>query len=180
MVLRSAAARPPATRNAVPARTESPGHSVSPFSSTDLKTGAEWQAIRSPHASAVSGLPPSVFYPMGARVSDLIGRSVDLIDLNINTPSPATCARRMNSSAWDKFRKQQPTEREQLQLWCLEFADFWPNAAPPPRLKLNLSSLAAWLHSFYTGVENVLSARRWSRTADRCAMISGIVNFCSG
>jgi predicted nucleotidyltransferase len=35
---------------------------------------------------AVSGLPPSLFYPMGARVSDLIGRSVDLIDLDQNTP----------------------------------------------------------------------------------------------
>ena len=35
---------------------------------------------------AVSGLPPSVFYRMGARVSDLIGRSVDLIDLDVNTP----------------------------------------------------------------------------------------------
>ena len=35
---------------------------------------------------AVSGLPPSAFYRMGARVSDLIGRSVDLIDLDINTP----------------------------------------------------------------------------------------------
>ena len=35
---------------------------------------------------AVSGLPPSVFYRMGARVSDLIGRSVDLIDLDMNTP----------------------------------------------------------------------------------------------
>jgi hypothetical protein len=35
---------------------------------------------------AVSGLRPSVFYRTGARVSDLIGRSVDLIDLDINTP----------------------------------------------------------------------------------------------
>ena len=35
---------------------------------------------------AVSGLPPSLFYRMGARVSDLTGRSVDLIDLDINTP----------------------------------------------------------------------------------------------
>jgi predicted nucleotidyltransferase len=35
---------------------------------------------------AVSGLPPSVFYRMGARISDLVGRSVDLIDLDINTP----------------------------------------------------------------------------------------------
>jgi predicted nucleotidyltransferase len=35
---------------------------------------------------AVCGLPPSVFYRMGARVSDLIGHSVDLIDLDRNTP----------------------------------------------------------------------------------------------
>lgn len=35
---------------------------------------------------AVSGLPAPVFYRMGARVSDLIGRSVDLIDLDMNTP----------------------------------------------------------------------------------------------
>ena len=35
---------------------------------------------------AVSGLPPSVFYRMGARVSDLVGHSVDLIDLDSNTP----------------------------------------------------------------------------------------------
>lgn len=35
---------------------------------------------------AVSGLPPSIFYRMGARVSDLIGRSVDLIDLDQSTP----------------------------------------------------------------------------------------------
>jgi predicted nucleotidyltransferase len=35
---------------------------------------------------AVSGLPPSGFYCMGARVSDLIGRPVDLVDLDINTP----------------------------------------------------------------------------------------------
>ena len=35
---------------------------------------------------AVSGLPPAVFYRTGARISDLIGRSVDLIDLDRNTP----------------------------------------------------------------------------------------------
>jgi len=35
---------------------------------------------------AVSGLPPSVFYSVGAKVSDLIGRTVDLIDLDKNTP----------------------------------------------------------------------------------------------
>jgi len=35
---------------------------------------------------AVSGLPPSIFYRMGARVSDLAGHAVDLIDLDVNTP----------------------------------------------------------------------------------------------
>jgi len=35
---------------------------------------------------AVSGLPPSVFYRIGARVSDLIGRQVDLLDLDMDTP----------------------------------------------------------------------------------------------
>jgi predicted nucleotidyltransferase len=35
---------------------------------------------------AVSGLPPAIFYKMGARISDLLGRSVDLIDLDVTTP----------------------------------------------------------------------------------------------
>ena len=35
---------------------------------------------------AVSGLPPAIFYRMGARISDLVGRSIDLIDLDSNTP----------------------------------------------------------------------------------------------
>lgn len=35
---------------------------------------------------AVSGLPPSVFYRLGARVSDLVGRPVDLVDLDRDTP----------------------------------------------------------------------------------------------
>ena len=35
---------------------------------------------------AVSGLPPSMFYRIGARLSDILGHSVDLIDLDISTP----------------------------------------------------------------------------------------------
>ena len=35
---------------------------------------------------AVSGLPPAAFYRMGARVSDLLGRMVDLVDLDVSTP----------------------------------------------------------------------------------------------
>ena len=37
---------------------------------------------------AVSGLPPALFYRLGARVSDLLGRTVDLTDLD--TPTPFT------------------------------------------------------------------------------------------
>ena len=35
---------------------------------------------------AVSGLSPHRFYRVGAQVSDLVGRTVDLIDLDIPTP----------------------------------------------------------------------------------------------
>ncbi|HMC27892.1 MAG TPA: nucleotidyltransferase domain-containing protein [Verrucomicrobiae bacterium] len=35
---------------------------------------------------AVSGLPPSIFYRTAARLSELLGRSVDLIDLDRATP----------------------------------------------------------------------------------------------
>jgi predicted nucleotidyltransferase len=35
---------------------------------------------------AASGLPPSIFYSMGAKISDLTGRSIDLVDLDKSTP----------------------------------------------------------------------------------------------
>jgi len=35
---------------------------------------------------AVSGLPPSIFYRMAARLSEVLGRSVDLVDLDRATP----------------------------------------------------------------------------------------------
>ena len=35
---------------------------------------------------AVSGLPASLFYRVGARISDLLGQPVDLIDLDTDTP----------------------------------------------------------------------------------------------
>jgi predicted nucleotidyltransferase len=35
---------------------------------------------------AVCGLPASIFYRMGARLSDLLGRQVDLVDLDVSTP----------------------------------------------------------------------------------------------
>ena len=57
---------------------------------SDLKRSDNFDANCSGDAAsdldpAVSGLLPSVFYRMGVRVRDLIGRSGDLIDLDINT-----------------------------------------------------------------------------------------------
>jgi predicted nucleotidyltransferase len=52
------------------------------FGSTARRTGDDASDLD----LAVSGLPPSIFYRVGARISDLIGRSVDLIDLDVDTP----------------------------------------------------------------------------------------------
>jgi hypothetical protein len=61
----------------------------------------------------------------------------------------------MNSSAWDKFRRQQATEREQLVRLISgmqRILSKCPDMAPD---EIELSALAATLHSFYTGVENI-------------------------
>jgi hypothetical protein len=61
----------------------------------------------------------------------------------------------MNSSAWDKFRKQQATEREQLRrlLWGIQRLLARCRQTAPSEIEI--SALAATLHSFYTGVENI-------------------------
>ena len=35
---------------------------------------------------AVTGLPPKVFFPTMAKVSDVFGRAVDLVDLDVVSP----------------------------------------------------------------------------------------------
>lgn len=61
----------------------------------------------------------------------------------------------MNSSAWDKFRKQQSTEREQLQRLLSGIHPLLTKCRTTVPTEIELSALAAVLHSFYTGVENI-------------------------
>ena len=61
----------------------------------------------------------------------------------------------MNSSGWDKFRKQQATEREQLQRLLSGIHGLLSRCRDTAPNEIELSALAATLHSFYTGVENI-------------------------
>ena len=61
----------------------------------------------------------------------------------------------MNSSEWDKFRKQQAAEREQLQRLLFGIERLLTQCRDTAPTEIELSALAATLHSFYTGVENV-------------------------
>ena len=61
----------------------------------------------------------------------------------------------MNSSGWDRFRKQQATEREQLTRLLGTMQPLLSNCRETAPTDIELSALAAVLHSFYTGVENI-------------------------
>ncbi len=61
----------------------------------------------------------------------------------------------MNSFAWDKFRKQQAAEREQLQRLLFGIHGLITRCRTTTPTEIELSALAATLHCFYTGVENI-------------------------
>jgi hypothetical protein len=61
----------------------------------------------------------------------------------------------MNSSAWDKFRRQQATEREQLRRLLAGIQPLLNQCRDMSPNEIELSALAATLHSFYTGIENI-------------------------
>ena len=59
----------------------------------------------------------------------------------------------MNCSVWAEFQKQQAVEREQLRRLLGEYRALLQTVTPDP---VQLYALAGLLHSFYTGVENIL------------------------
>ncbi len=58
---------------------------------------------------AVSDLPPEVFFRAMGKASRVLGRPVDLIDLDEDNLLRDTLKKKMSSGAWDKLRKQDGT-----------------------------------------------------------------------
>ncbi len=56
---------------------------------------------------------------------------------------------------WDKFHKQQAAEREQLQRLLTRFHRLLAQCRDTVPTEIELSALAATLHSFYNGAENI-------------------------
>lgn len=59
-------------------------------------------------------------------------------------------------SEWPRFRRQQAAEREQLRRLLATMQPLLDKCRASPPTDIELSALAAMLHSFYTGVENIL------------------------
>jgi hypothetical protein len=71
----------------------------------------------------------------------------------------------VNSSAWGNFRRQAELELLQLQQLLKAHAALIDKCRRIPPDQIECSALAAMLHSFYTGVENIL--KRAAREIDR-------------
>jgi hypothetical protein len=60
-----------------------------------------------------------------------------------------------NCSVWHKLRKQVTVERQQLHRLLETFRPLIERSAVSPPDDIELSALAAMLHSFYNGFENI-------------------------
>jgi len=61
----------------------------------------------------------------------------------------------MNSSEWVKLRKHQATEREQLQRLLSGISGLLTKCRTTALTEIELTALAATLHSFYARIENI-------------------------
>ena len=62
----------------------------------------------------------------------------------------------MNSSGWDKFREQAETELSQIRELIGKFAEVIERSKLSTPEFIEGAGLAGMLHSFYSGVENVM------------------------
>jgi hypothetical protein len=77
---------------------------------------------------------------------------------------------------WDKLRKQITVERQQLDRLLEIHRPLIKKCAAGPPSEVELSALAAALHSFYSGIEISLSGSAKSSTVVLLAASSGIVS----